>query len=100
MEVQKRGGTKIIPNQALDKIGNPSEACLPPSRPSLTSYALEYDGAMRMIRVFVFSNDLMTRVMPRGWQGLVYICRSIQREPLDKTDLKDGIDATYKAVEN
>ena len=48
MEVQKRWGTKIIPNHALDKIGNPS----------LTSYALEYSGALRMIRVFVFSKDL------------------------------------------
>ena len=65
MDLQKRGGTKIIPNHALDTIGNPSEACLPPSRPSLTSYALEYGGALRMIRVFVFSNDLMTGVMPR-----------------------------------
>ena len=58
MEIQKRGGAKIIPNYVLDKIGNPSEACLPPFRPSLTSYALEYGGALRMIRVFVFSNDL------------------------------------------
>ena len=58
MEIQKRGGTKIIPNHALDKIGNPSEACLPPSRPSLTSYAIKYGGALRMIRVSVFSNDL------------------------------------------
>ena len=55
MEVQKRGGTKTIPNHALDKIGNPSEACLPPSRPSLTSYALEYGGALRMISISVFS---------------------------------------------
>ena len=40
MEIQKRGrGTKIIPNHALDTIRNPSEACLPPARPSLTSYA-------------------------------------------------------------
>ena len=58
MEVQKRGGTKIILNHALDKIRNPSEACLPPSRSSLTSYALEYGGALRMIRVSIFSNDL------------------------------------------
>ena len=58
MEIQKRGGTKIISNHALDTIGNPSEASLPPSRPSLTSYALEYGGALRMIRVSVFSNDL------------------------------------------
>ena len=59
MEIQKRWGTKIIPNHALDKIENPSEARLPRSRPSLTSYALEYGGALRMIRVSVFSNDLM-----------------------------------------
>ena len=61
MKVEKRGGTKIIPNHALDKIRNPSEACLPPSRPSLTSYALEYGGALRMIRVSIFSNDLCLR---------------------------------------
>ena len=58
MEIQKRGGIKIIRNHALDTIRNPSEACLPPSRPSLTSYALEYGGALRMIRVSIFSNDL------------------------------------------
>ena len=57
MEIQKRGGTRIIANHALDTIRNPSETCLPPSRPSLTSYALEYGGALRMIRVSVFSND-------------------------------------------
>ena len=54
MEVQKREGIKIIPNHALDKIENPSEACFPPSKPSLTSYALKYGGALRMIRVSVF----------------------------------------------
>ena len=69
MEIQKRGGTKIIPNHALDTIGNPSEAWLPPSKPSQTSYALEYGGALRMIRVSAFSNDLMTRVMPGGGRG-------------------------------
>ena len=90
MEIQKRGGIRIIPNHTLDTIGNPSEACLPPSRPSLTSYALEYGRALRMISVSVFSNDLYLR----GWQGLVYIGRSVNREPLDQTDLKDGIDAT------
>ena len=55
MEIQKRGGIKIIPNHALDMIRNPNEAYLSPSRPSLTSYALEYGGALRMIRVSVFS---------------------------------------------
>jgi hypothetical protein len=68
MEIQKRGGTKIIPNHALDKIENPSEACLPPFRPSLTSYALEYGGALRMIRVSIFSNDLM----PQGAEPGIY----------------------------
>ena len=69
MEIQKRGSTKIIPNHALDMIRNPSEACLPPSRPSLTSYALEYGGAMRMIRVSIFSNDLCNIFLGggRGW---------------------------------
>ena len=69
MEVKKRGGTKIIPNHTLDKIGNPSKACLPPSRPSLTSYALECGGALWMIRVSIISNDLMTGVMPGVGRG-------------------------------
>ena len=69
MEIQKRGGTKIISNHALDKIGNPSEACMPPSKPSLTSYALEYGGALRMIRVSVSSNDLM---ISRGTGADIY----------------------------
>ena len=64
MEVQKRGGTKIIPNHALGTIGNPKEACLPPSRPSVTSCSLEYGGGLRMIGVSVFSNDLCN--MPQG----------------------------------
>ena len=67
MEIQKRGGTKIIPDHALDKIGNPSEAYLPPSRPSLTTYALEYGGDLRMIRVSVFSNDLLPQGDGRDW---------------------------------
>ena len=31
---------------------------------------------------------------------MVYIGQSVQREPLDQTDLKDDIDATKEAVEN
>jgi hypothetical protein len=61
MGIQQEKGIKIIPNHVLDNIENPSEACLPPSRPSLTSYALEYRGALRMIRVSVFSNDLISQ---------------------------------------
>ena len=67
MEIPKRGGTRIIPNHALDTIRNPSETCMPPSRPNLTSYALEYGGALRMIRVSIFSNDLMPQGGGRGW---------------------------------
>jgi hypothetical protein len=66
MEIQKRGGTKIIPNHALDKIGNPSETCLLPSRSNLTSCALEYGGALRMIRVSILTNDLMPQGEGRG----------------------------------
>ena len=67
MEIQKRGGTRIIPNHALNMIRNPSEACSPPSRSNLTSYALKYGGALTMIRVYVFSNDLMPQRGGRGW---------------------------------
>ena len=70
--MQKRGGTRIIPNHALDTIWNPSEACLPPSRFNLTSYALEYGGALRMIRVSIFSNDLITGVMPGVARAGIY----------------------------
>jgi hypothetical protein len=68
MEIQKRGGTNVIPNHTLDNVGNPIEACLPPSRPSLTCYALEYGGALRKIRVSVFSNDFM----PQGIRAWLY----------------------------
>jgi hypothetical protein len=77
--------TKIIPNHTLDTVSNPSETCLPPSRPSLTSYALEYGGALRMIRVSIFSNDF--NAASRGWQGLVYIGQNINPELSDQTNL-------------
>jgi len=35
-----------------------------------------------------------------GWQGLVNIARSVQRESLVQTDSKNGRDAILKAVEN
>ena len=66
MEIQKSEVTKIIPNHTLDTIRNSSEACLPPSRPNLTSYPLEYSGALRIIMVSIFSNDLS---MPQGVAG-------------------------------
>jgi hypothetical protein len=37
----------------------------------------------------LISNDLM----PSGGLGSVYIAQGVQREPLDQTDLKDGVDA-------
>ena len=51
------------------------------------------------IRVFVFSNDLMTSDA-WGRQGLDYIALRVQREPLDQTDLSNDLDAILKAVEN
>jgi hypothetical protein len=68
MEIQQERGTRIIPNHALDNVRNRSEYCLPPSRPSLARYALEYGGALRMIRISIFSSDLMPQ---EGGQGLV-----------------------------
>jgi hypothetical protein len=61
MEIQREMGIRIILSHALDNVRNPSESSLPPSRPSLTSYALEYRGALRMIRVSVFSNNLVAQ---------------------------------------
>ena len=52
-----------------------SKWSLPSSRPSLARYALEYGGALRMIRVFVFSNDLM----PSGGQGLFWFFHNINK---------------------
>ena len=49
------------------------------------------------IRVSVFSNDLMT-YDSSGRQGLDYIALRVQREPLDQTDLRNGLDASSKAV--
>jgi hypothetical protein len=68
MEIQQERATRIIPNHALDNVRNRSEDCLPPSKPSLIRYALEYGGALRMIRVSIFSNDLMPQ---GGGQGLI-----------------------------
>jgi hypothetical protein len=68
MEIQQERGTRIIPNHSIDNVRNRSEDYLPPSRPSLTRYALEYGGALRMISVSIFSNDLMPQ---GGGQGLV-----------------------------
>jgi hypothetical protein len=65
-------------------LGIQAKICLPPSRPSLNSYALETRGALDLI-----SNDLM----PQGGWGSPYIAQRIQRERLDQTDLKDGVDA-------
>ena len=39
-------------------------------------------------------------MMPRGRQGLDYIALRVQREPLDQTDLSNGLDASSKAVGN
>jgi hypothetical protein len=72
MERQKRGVAKIIPNHALDKIGNPSKAYLPPSRPILTSYALEYGGALRMIRVSIVTSYYFLMSLFLGYLSISY----------------------------
>ena len=38
--------------------------------------------------------------MEGGRQGPVYIALRVQREPLDQTDLSNGLDASSKVVEN
>ena len=38
--------------------------------------------------------------MPRGRQGLDYIALRVEHEPLDQTDLSNGLDASSKAVGN
>ena len=37
---------------------------------------------------------------PGEGAGAGYIGRSVQHEPLDQTDLKDGVDASLEVVEN
>jgi hypothetical protein len=70
-------------------LGIQAKIYLPPSSPSLTSYALETRGTLRMIRVSILSNDLCL-----GELGSAYIAQSLQHEPLDQTNLRNGIDAT------
>jgi hypothetical protein len=66
--------------------------CLPPSRPSLTSYALDTRGTMRILG-FLALNDLISNdLMPQGGLGSPYIAERVQREPLDQTDLKNDVD--------
>ena len=51
------------------------------------------------IRVSVFSNDLMTSNICLGErQGLDYIALRVQREPLNQTDLSNGLDASSKVM--
>ena len=49
--------------------------------------------------VSIFSNELMTSDA-WGRQGQDYIALRVQREPLDQTDLRNGLDASSKVVEN
>lgn len=49
-----------------------SKWSLPPSRASLASYALQYDGALRTIKVSIFLTEC-NMFMPKGGVGLVYI---------------------------
>ena len=78
-----------------------SKRSLPPSRSSLASYALEYGGALRMVRVSWSLEWLIEwwRI-PWGWQGLVYIGGALILSPRIKLTWKNGLDANPKAVEN
>jgi hypothetical protein len=65
-----------------------SKRSLPSFRPSLASYALEYGGALRMIRVSIFLTDLTRVWCLKGVAGAsIYSC-SIHFEPSDQTNLK------------
>jgi hypothetical protein len=64
MEIHERGVQRLYKTTLLTMLGIQANIYLPPSRPSLTSYALETRGALMMIRVFVFSNDLCLK---GGW---------------------------------
>jgi hypothetical protein len=66
---------------------------LPPSRPSLTSYALETRGALRRLGFLALNELISNDLMPLGGLGSVYMAQRVQRETLDQIDLKDGIDA-------
>jgi hypothetical protein len=66
---------------------------LPPSRPSLTSYALETRGTLRILGILALDDLISNDLMPHGGLGSAYIAQRVQREPLDKTDLKNNVDA-------
>jgi hypothetical protein len=66
---------------------------LSPSRPSLTSYALETRGALRILGFLALDDLISNDLMPQGRLGSPYIAQRVQREPLDQTDLKNGVDA-------
>jgi hypothetical protein len=73
--------------------GIQAKICLPPSRPSLTSYALETRGALKILGFLALDDLISNDLMPQRGLGSPYIAQRVQREPLDQTDLKDGIDA-------
>jgi hypothetical protein len=73
--------------------GIQAQICLPPSRPSLTSYALETRGALKILGFLALDDLISNDLMPQRGLGSPYIAQRVQREPLDQTDLKDGIDA-------
>ena len=63
MEKQERGVQSLYRTTLLTRSGIQAKSYLPPSRSILTSYAME-GRSSKEIRVSIFSNDLMTRVMP------------------------------------
>jgi hypothetical protein len=69
-----------------------AKICLPLSRPSLTSYALETRGALRILGFLALDDLISNDLMPQG-VGVPYIAQRVQYEPLDQTDLKNSVDA-------
>jgi hypothetical protein len=67
--------------------------CLPPSRHSLTSYALENRGALRILGFLALDDLISNDLMAQGAGVSLYIAKRVQREPLDETDLRNGVDA-------
>jgi hypothetical protein len=74
-------------------LGIQAKIYLPSSRPSLTRYALETRETLRILRFLALDALISNDLMPQGGLGSSYIAQRVQRESLDQTDLKNGVDA-------
>jgi hypothetical protein len=64
--------------------GIQAKICLPLSRSSLTSYALETRGALRILGFLNLDDLISNDLMPQGGLGPPYIAQRVQHEPLDQ----------------